>query len=301
MTIEQLWWVSPVAGAIGGFLAGMLGVGGGVVFIPVLSMWFTKLGLPGTEVTKFALANSILLVFFSGINGLWVQSRKAKLDWKPILQIGIPGTIVSTGVSFWISTGDWYSKEDFYLIFLVFLCLSLANMLFGKKAAKNDLSEDSPNITSLTAKRVGVGLLAGLVVALSGLGGGVIMVPLFRMLLKIPLKKATLLSLSIIPLLSLFPLFNYAFANIPYSLTQAHTGYIVWPIALPMAAGVFIFSRLGMKIGQKMPVSWLRTIFATITLFVVIKTGIDIKNAYSKKNHNRVDAVDHNSTFNSAK
>ena len=113
-------------------------------------------------------------------------------------------------------------------------------------------------------------------VALSGLGGGVIMVPLFRMVLKMPMKDSTALSLSIIPLLSLPPLINYLLSNAPAKMEVLHTGYLVWPIALPIAVGVAIFAGIGLKFSKRISVLSLRIIFALLSTVILIKTLIDI-------------------------
>lgn len=276
MTAEEIWWVAPVAGALGGFLAGMLGVGGGIIFIPVLTVWFSKHGLVDTEITKFALANSIFLVFISGIMGIIKQLRTHSFEIKKVLTIGVPGAIIALAISILITSGNWYNKEMFQMVFLGFLILSIANMLFSKKS-NDELTEQSTDIKNDKFKNIGVGMLAGAVVSLSGLGGGVIMVPLFRMVLKMPMKKATLLSMSIIPLLSIFPLVNNLISDTPKNLAFIHTGYLAWGLILPMAAGVILFAGLGIKTGQKIPVIWLRLIFAALSLFVLIKTILDFQ------------------------
>lgn len=277
MTAEEIWWVAPVGGAIGGFLAGMLGVGGGIIFIPILNMWFSKYYLPDTEVTKFALANSIFLVFVSGLMAIIRQAKNKNLELKKMLSIGLPGALVSLTLSILITQGNWYKKDQFQMVFLCFLVLSILNMLFSKK--KNDIEEKQleNGLSENYVKNAGVGLLAGSVVALSGLGGGVIMVPLFRMILKMPMKKATVLSISIVPVLSLFPLINNLIVTPSVPVNFSHTGYIAWKIILPMAAGVALFAGLGMRTGQRIPAIWLRIIFASLSLFILVKTLIDFK------------------------
>jgi hypothetical protein len=124
-------------------------------------------------------------------------------------------------------------------------------MIFKKE---RDSIEQAPEKESLILRLV-VGLLAGTVVSLSGLGGGIVMVPLFRMVLQLPIKKATSLSLSVVPLLSIFPILQYwNTANAPIlqqavlpalnSLDLYQTQYLVGWFYLPMAIGVVIFSSL---------------------------------------------------------
>jgi uncharacterized membrane protein YfcA len=167
------------------------------------------------ESVKYVLANSIAIVFASGISGIFRQYKQGNWDWKGSFNIGIPGAIASFGMSYLIENGHWYSKSSFQTIFLGFLLISIYNMLFSKKGQVTDQTTEvtfQPNWKKWT-----IGLIAGTTVSLSGLGGGVIMVPLFRMLLKMPMKKATALSLSIVPILAFASLLKYTNA-IPYAL-----------------------------------------------------------------------------------
>jgi uncharacterized membrane protein YfcA len=270
MTALQ-WLILPLVGAAGGFLAGMLGVGGGIIFIPLLTWLFASLGLPQEEIVRFTLANSILLVVVSGLTGTWKQHRLGEWQWRKVLSIGVPGAIISYIITYAIQHGDWYSKDRFNMVFLFFLAISTANMIFGKKTDPDaPISEEKPFHAVL------VGIFAGAVVALSGLGGGVIMVPLFRMVLKMPMRQATALSLSIIPVLGLAPLAGYLMISNATELPFIHTGYVAWPYAIPMAAGVAIFATLGMKVAKRISETTLRIIFAILSSIVIVKTLYDI-------------------------
>jgi uncharacterized membrane protein YfcA len=269
------WIILPAVGAVGGFLAGLLGVGGGIIFVPLLTWYLHKLGIQSDEIVKFTLANSIFLVVVSGLAGIYRQKKSNAWDYKRAFAIGIPGAAVAWIWSYFIESGTWYSKERFQTVFLGFLLISIGNMIFGKSAGQENQEQAS---SQLGWKETLVGMLAGSVVSLSGLGGGVIMVPLFRMLLKMPMRKATALSLSIIPMLGLFPLLNYAISTPQSQSSIAHTGYIVWPLAIPISLGVAIFASLGVKSASKVPVLWLRIIFALMSAGIFIKTLSEIIN-----------------------
>jgi uncharacterized membrane protein YfcA len=284
-----IWLLMPLVGALGGFLAGMLGVGGGIIFIPLLTWVFANYGLSNAEVVKYTLANSIFLVFVSGLSGIYRQARNNALNWKKMLLMGIPGACCSLFLSLiiahglpdlnhfqnWFSqTGNWYHKQSFQMVFLLFLIISILNMAFGKPdSQKEGLNENDGNRTGL---QIMVSAIAGCVVALSGLGGGVVMVPLFSIILKMPLKKSTALSLSIIPFLSIAPLVSYLFEIPAQKLPTPQTGYLVWQYALPIAVMVAIFATLGLKTAKSTPVKTLRIIFATLTSIVLIKTIYEI-------------------------
>jgi uncharacterized membrane protein YfcA len=212
-------------------------------------------------------------------------------DWKQSLQIGIPGALSSLAMSYAITHGDWYNKQRFQTVFLGFLLLSIGNMIFGKSKAQKINSpsntnvelNDNPTHISPTAKNQKtillptlVGILAGTVVSLSGLGGGIIMVPLFRMLLKKPMHQATSLSLSIVPILSISSLLQYTISQPIQPINPLQTGYLLWIILIPMMAGVMFFSSFGQKTAPRVPVLWLRVIFAVLSSIILVKTLIEI-------------------------
>lgn len=260
-----------IIGSVGGLLAGLMGVGGGLIFIPVLTYLFTQQGLPSDEIVKFTLANSIALVFASGVSGIYRQYQLGIYNFKNSLSVGIPGAFAAAFTSYLIQNGSWYNHQRFSYVFLIFLIISITNMLFSKGS---DEIPETPNTSIIP--RIFVGLLAGSVVSLSGLGGGIIMVPLFRMILKLPTKSATSLSLSVVPWLSILPIVQYINqSNVPH-LDLWHTQYLVWPYYLPMAAGVIFFSSLGQKLATKMPVVFIRVIFALLSLTILIKTVYEL-------------------------
>lgn len=282
-----------LSGCIGGFLAGLLGVGGGMLFIPVIHEYLTNYAVGSDEIVKYTLANSIALVFISGVSGTFRQYKMGTWDWRQSLQIGIPGAISSLAMSYWIQQGDWYNRNRFQTVFLGFLLLSIGNMVFGRSSKKNTKNtsssstaiEESQNnqITFLESPKISrslmsstVGVIAGMVVSLSGLGGGIIMVPLFRMLLKKPMHQATALSLSIVPLLSITSLIQYSIAKPTHFINTSQTGYLIGNMLLPMMLGVIFFSSFGQKTAPRVPVVWLRIIFALLSGIILVKTLLEI-------------------------
>ncbi len=270
-------------GSVGGLLAGIMGVGGGLIFIPVLTYLFSQQGLPTDEIVKFTLANSIALVFASGISGIFRQYRLGIYNVKNSLSVGIPGAAAAALTSYLIQQGSWYSHQRFSYVFLIFLLISISNMLFIRdprlpthdpRLPSPDPRHPSPDPRTL--KPIFAGLLAGSVVSLSGLGGGIIMVPLFRMLLKMPTKSATALSLSVVPLLAILPIIQYINQPSVPNLPLWHTQYLVWPYYLPMATGVIFFSSFGQKLATKMSAISIRVIFALLSLTILIKTVYEL-------------------------
>ena len=285
MTSGFLWLL--LLGSFGGLLAGLLGVGGGMLFIPVITSYLHQYDISSAEMVKFTLANSIALVFMSGVSGTFRQIKMGTWQWKQSLTIGIPGAISNYFMTQAIQDGDWYQKEVFQGVFLGFLGLSILNMIFGKsKSSKPKDDNSNPQIEEQSTPyqfnliqdwpSMLVGIFAGTIVALSGLGGGIIMVPLFLIILKKSMHSATALSLSIVPILSISALIKYISITPTHQVSSYQTGYLLWIMLIPMLLGVIFFSSLGQKIATKVPVVWLRVIFALLSAFILVKTLLEL-------------------------
>ncbi len=285
MTSEFLWLL--LLGSFGGLLAGLLGVGGGMLFIPVITSYLHQYDISSTEMVKFTLANSIALVFMSGVSGTFRQIKMGTWQWKQSLTIGIPGAISNYFMTQAIQDGNWYQKEVFQGVFLGFLGLSILNMIFGKsKSSRQKDNNSNPQIEEQSTPyqfnlmqdwpSMLVGIFAGTIVALSGLGGGIIMVPLFLIILKKSMHSATALSLSIVPILSISALIKYTIITPTHQVSSYQTGYLLWIMLIPMLLGVIFFSSLGQKLATKVPVVWLRVIFALLSAFILVKTLLEL-------------------------
>lgn len=285
MTSGFLWLL--LLGSFGGLLAGLLGVGGGMLFIPVITSYLHQYDISSAEMVKFTLANSIALVFMSGVSGTFRQIKMGTWKWKQSLTIGIPGAISNYFMTQAIQDGDWYQKDIFQGVFLGFLGLSILNMIFGKsKSSLPKNGKGNPQIKEQSTPyqfsliqdwpSMLVGIFAGTIVALSGLGGGIIMVPLFLIILKKSMHSATALSLSIVPILSISALIKYISITPTHQVSSYQTGYLLWIMLIPMLLGVIFFSSLGQKIATKVPVVWLRVIFALLSAFILVKTLLEL-------------------------
>lgn len=166
-----------IGGCLGGFLAGLLGVGGGLIYIPLLGLLLNQqANLSSDMIVKFTLANSFGLVFLSGISGIYRQIKLGVYQFKNSLLVGVPGAFAAALMSALIQNGSWYNKENFQIVFLFFLLISIFNMAFGKKSESQKTLNPHYNPTII---QIFVGFFSGIVVALSGLGGGIVMVPRF--------------------------------------------------------------------------------------------------------------------------
>jgi uncharacterized membrane protein YfcA len=111
---------------------------------------------------------------------------------------------------------------------------------------------------------------------MSGLGGGVVMTPVFTDLMRLNIRKATSISNGVIPLFALI-LGIYNLLDQPETkITEWQVGYIVFPIVLPLIASTFIVAPFGVRVAQKTKPIVIRMVFATFASLMLLKLVYEI-------------------------
>jgi len=253
-----------LSGLLGGFLAGLLGVGGGVIFVFVLSIYFHATGVSDDEIPRYIISNSIFATFFAGLSSSVRNIRAGNFYAKEVLLTAIPGAIISVVIAWSITAYSWYSKQHF-TIFFAFLILFFFYRLLRKKVSDTD--KEIPRTFGFSL----IGLLSGLVSSLSGLGGGVVMIPMIKELTNMKIQKAASISLGVIPVFAMSMSIFYLL-TIPGVSQNAYTvGYIDLQAALPLAAGVIIAAPFGVKFAQKLSQRVIKVMFAVVLGIVALK------------------------------
>lgn len=261
---------------MGGLLAGLLGIGGGIIYVFIFSFFlpgFANGPIDGHHLVSLLIANTVFALVFAGIAGSIKQYLAGNFFPKTILWIGIPGVVTSIITSMLISWSDIYSKEAFAILFAVIMIPVILRMLKPNQITAAKRWAKHPKNFALT------GAIAGTVTALSGLGGGFIIVPVLNGLMGIPIKKTISISLGTIALVAFFFTFYNLFGiyypqyNFPYS-----QGSIIFPMVVPAVAGVLLGAPQGVRLSHKLPNKWLRVTFVTFTIIVIIHLFIKFFN-----------------------
>ncbi len=257
-----------MAGLAGGFLAGMLGVGGGIVFVPVIQYVLEINGI-NNDVVPYTLSNSLVIVFAVGISGTYKQLKLRNTHLPSAFTTGISAVFSSLILTYLIYHFNLNNPKVFNWIFAAILIITVLRMLFAKKEAY--IADTEYNLPH-PRKFIPAGLFAGVVTSLSGLGGGVVMVPYFNKILKLPIKFATGLSLSVIPIIA-FPLLLFYGMKVPSEFVNKdyQSGYLIWPDILPVIGGAVIASGLGVKFAQTLHSKTIATIFIVFLILTLIK------------------------------
>jgi len=268
MTIT-LFLILLIIGAIVGYYSGLIGTGGNIILIPVFDILFHYLKIPETEVVKFMIAHSFFITAFTGLSVSYKQFKVKNLHVKEVLFISIAGMITAFFMTEFIKNGNWYHKSDFDLVFFTLLLILAIRMLFFKQPPPpiNDNHLNKPYFPI-------IGIVAGLISSLSGLGGGIIVIPILTDILKTPLKKASSISIGVVAMLALPISVSYLSINARSAMQHilpAQVGYISMFIAAPVLIGVFSTTGWGVRTAQKSNPNTLRLILGIVVILLCAK------------------------------
>ena len=262
-----------VLGSIGGFVSGFLGVGGGIIFIPILDYYLFKMGLRNDLLVKGILANSLFTVIFSGLIASYTQYKLGNFFLKEILKTAIPGIITALVLTHFIKSDEWYSKTVFNIVFASVLLIIVLLMIFKKKPQiVPERKEGKTYQYSLT------GMLAGVFTAFTGLGGGVLLTPIFTDILKHDIRKASSISNGIIPLFAIAIAIHNLAGSAPVLVSEWQIGYIVFPVVIPMILATLVFAPIGVRTSQKTKSHIIHAVFISFVSVVFIKLLYEIIN-----------------------
>lgn len=268
----ELILILVLVGLGSGLLAGLLGVGGGLLLVPALEFALKARGIEGNELVRYTLANSFFAIIFGGLAASWKQYRKGNFFLRPVLYTSIGAIATGVTMAALITHLAWYKKSMFNLVFILLLLYVLYRMLNGVRKKGMDgkwIERSGPG------RLIFSGGVTGIVSALSGLGGGMAMIPLFTEFLGMPIKKATSVSIGVIPLLVLPVSVQYALASPVQTTGLFQWGYLVFPLCIPLVAGILLTAPMGVSLAGKMNGKTIRLIFSALILVIVLRYLFD--------------------------
>jgi len=255
-----------VIGITVGFMGGFLGVGGGIIMIPLLTYWaFPTMNVSPEVIVHLAFGTSLAIIIPTSLAGSLAHIKNDNVLWRIVILLAIPGIIGS----FLGSTLAAYLKGPLLqALFGVVLVITSLQMFLEQKISA-ETSNFSP---SLPFPAIIIGFLVGVFSGFFGLGGGVIIIPLMVRFLKIPIHKAMGISIAFVFFASLVGTAGYIIngwgkSNLPpFALGYVHTlGWIM--------AGIpsLFLANWGVQLAYKTKPFRLRWIFAALVMLVGIR------------------------------
>ncbi len=249
-------------GIVAGTLAGLLGVGGGLVIVPVLVWIFqSNIDIPTAKLMHFAIGTSLSTIVFTSISSIIAHHRHGAVQWSIVWQLS-PGIVV--GALFGASIADMLPSDILQNIFAIFVLFVSVQMFF---LAQGVQSHQLPNRLGLNL----AGVVIGKISALVGIGGGSLTVPFF-VWCNIPIRIAVATSAACgFPIAVSGAVGFLATGWYVSDLPPYASGYIYWPAFLAIIPTTLLFAPLGAKFAHLIPVNMLKRIFALFLAVIGLK------------------------------
>lgn len=260
------------AGLLGGFAAGLIGIGGGIVFAPVLLFYFHSIGVPGELVTPLAIGTSLLCTMVtSTVSAINHGSRKS-LSLRVASATGVASAFAVLATTIFVTTQPWYDRGTFGIAFSVVL-LVVAIRMFLDEGEREDPSRSAsrPGSSSRVTTLVATGSVAGVVSSAVGVGGGVILVPAYRRLLRLPIHVAIGTSSATIILISLFGVLAYVLRGAGLGATPTSIGFVDPLHAAYLSIPAAFTARAGARSAHRINQRRLQRGFAVFAILVAIR------------------------------
>jgi uncharacterized membrane protein YfcA len=253
-------WLAAELVALGlctGFLAGMLGVGGGMMQVPFLTIILSKKGVPDGLAIKMAVATSMATIMFTSLSSLRAHHRRGAVRWD--LVRGMAPGIVGGGLLAGAGVFALIKGPQLAFVFALFISFSALQMLRNRQPRP---SRQMPGLLGQTALGSGIGLLAGLV----GAGGAFIASP-FMTWCNIPMHQVVATSAALGFPVALASTAGYMISGwgLPNALPGAF-GYLYLPALLIVSLASVTMAPRGARAAHSLNVVQLRQRFALVLL-----------------------------------
>lgn len=251
-------------GVVAGFLAGVFGVGGGIVLVPFL-IWFLQAnGVSSLVSTHIAFGTSLCVAACASAASAAVYQRHGQVVWRAVLAIGLASIAGALAGSTIAGVLEGTTLRKCFAAVVAVAALRL--MTRGKKGKRGE----DPNLA--LPGLAGAGVIVGLVSALAGVGGGVISIPIMNTFLKFPVKQALGTSSATIVITALAASAGYMVRGWDNQFLPGGTLGFVDPLrALPIIAGAIPAALAGARVANGSRHETLTRAFAIFLLIIALK------------------------------
>jgi hypothetical protein len=260
------WLLYLLLGACVGVLAGLFGVGGGLIIVPVLLFSFEAQGFSSEVLTHLAVGTSLATIFFTSLSATQAHHRRGAVLWSVVgsLTIGI-----CIGTMFGVKTISYINGLTLQKSIAVFLmCVSVQMRFRLATVAHRTL----PGQFGLSM----VGAVVGWVSAMFGVGGGSITVP-YLSWCNVRIQQAVATSAACgIPIAVSGTLSNIIQGWHQPQLPMWSTGYVYWPALIGIALTSLLTARLGVKLAHRLSPKILRQVFAMMSFLIAARLWMGV-------------------------
>ncbi|MDD1793230.1 sulfite exporter TauE/SafE family protein [Enterovibrio sp. ZSDZ42] len=249
-----------VLGSGVGFLAGLLGIGGGLVIVPVLSIILLHFEvLPSEQVVVAAIATSLASILFTSTSSALAHHKKGNIPWEiaPWIMVGVAiGALISGFMAALLP------ERIVRLVFAVSVVLIALKMFYSSTKSDSSTERQMPHNGVLTILTTITGGLSAMI----GIGGGALLVPLLTFF-SLDMKKAIGCASACGIVIALFGSIGYiSSGSAHFTLEDGFVGFVYLPALLGIVCTSWFTAPLGAKATTALPVSTIKKVFAVLLL-----------------------------------
>ncbi|MDX8388101.1 MAG: sulfite exporter TauE/SafE family protein [Ghiorsea sp.] len=259
----ELTWILPylVLGLAVGFFAGLLGIGGGGIMVPILTMLFVAQGFEGEQLVHMALGTSLASIVVTSLSSMYSHHKHGAVIW-PVVRKMAPGILIGTFTLSYLASH--FSSLFMALFFSAFMTYISVQMFLNIKPKP---SRKLPENLGLTLTGFGIGGFSGLV----AIGGGSLTVP-FLTWCNVKIQHAIGTSSALGFPIAVAGSLGYMVSGWGQEGLPEHSLGFVYLPAVVLISLVSVFTApLGAKLAHRLPVGLLKKIFGLILLALAIK------------------------------
>ena len=246
------WWAYLAIGLAVGFLAGLLGIGGGMVMVPMLVFVFTAKGFPVEHMMHLALATALATIAFTSLSSVRAHHRHGGVDWA-VARTMAPGILAGSLAAALVA--GFIPTRPLAIFFTGFMFYAAAQMFVEIKPRAG---RQLPGRAGLFAAGAGIGAISSVLAA----GGAFLSIP-FLAWCNLPLKRAIGTAAANGFPIAVAGTVGYVLqgSRVP-DLPQWSLGYVYLPALLLIVAASMPMAPLGARLAHRLPVKRLRVVFA---------------------------------------
>ncbi|MBU2871943.1 sulfite exporter TauE/SafE family protein [Colwellia sp. E2M01] len=253
-----------VLGSIVGFLAGLLGIGGGLIIVPALIYLLPMIGVSNDIIFPMSLGTSLAAIVITSTSAAFAHHKNHNIPWQLAKQLMV---LVAVGALMGAFIADSLSVKTLTHFFSIVVILLAVYMLLSIKASKVSEVKSLPAAYVLQL----LSFITGITSSLMGIAGGAILVPALSFF-GLRVRHAIGIATACGVMVALFGSIGYIItgwnvANLP----DWSIGYIYLPALFGIVVSSSLVAPIGVKLASKLPVKTLNKFFAVFLIFVAIK------------------------------
>lgn len=260
-----------VVGCGVGFLAGFFGIGGGLLIVPLLVFSYDYSGISPSIQTHLAMGTSLFIIIFTSLMSAFQHNKQHNIYWPAVFAIGLSSALTAVGTA-GLAVG--LTGRHLRVVFaLVVIATGILMLTESEEASQKRLTLSSkPGMLSLIV----IGLASGVVSALAGVGGGVIIIPMMYYFLKIPLKLTIGTSSATVIITAFFSMLGYILSGMGRpGLPEWSLGFVDLQRGIALIIGTLLLARIGAYVSFRTPPYPLRIMFAlfmiSLSVYMLLK------------------------------